>query len=303
MDDALLEAHAQLRRATYRRHPGYVDSEAATESIRAYLRPIHEEGRVAVHEEAGRVTAVLAWRHQEDAWVGEPVSQVAMDLESAPEHFRAATLDAELPRMEADLDLMLDAHHRATLEALLARGLGVDSIQLLGEPTRARAKLEARPLPPGITVTPLEARDVEATLALHRETFAREPVYCWFGANPGFLASFEERLRSDREGHFVVRRDGAFAGHVSAAVKESPFWGRAAGMDLVLAPALRGRGLLRGLYASLLDSMIEAEARVFKGGTSQPPVLRLAREMDRTLFAIHLRRGATLPHAAFEGYL
>ena len=71
----------------------------------------------------------------------------------------------------------------------------------------------------------------------------------------------------------------------------------------MLAPALRGRGLLRGLYASLLDSMIEAEARVFKGGTCQPPVLRLAREMDRALFAIHLRRGARLPRAAFEGFL
>jgi len=303
VDEALLEAHVALRRADLRRFPGFRDGDEATESIRRFLRPLHERGDVWAHEEGGRVTAALAWAHEEDSWVGPPVSRVAMDLEAAPRAFREATLDAALPRMEADLELMLDPSHLETRRALLARGLRVDSIQLLGDPGRARAKLQAPPLPAGVTLAPLGEEDIEASIALQRATFTREPEYCWFGADPRWLARCEESLRASREGHLAVRRGGAFAGHVSAAIEERPFWGRTAGMFLLLAPSLRGRGLLRPLYAALLDAMIEAEADLFKGGTSQGPVLRLAREMERPLYAIHLRRGATTPPERFGGWL
>jgi GNAT superfamily N-acetyltransferase len=83
---------------------------------------------------------------------------------------------------------------------------------------------------------------------------------------------------------------------------DNPFFGPLAGMTLLLAPALRGRGLLRALYAHLLDQMIARGAHTFRGGTSQAPVMRLAVEMERPLQGWLLRRRAHFPVSHFGAF-
>jgi len=181
-----------------------------------------------------------------------PVDQVALDYEPhAPgvEQWLASTLDRELPRMEAEIDLLLDPRLGAAFRALRERGLGVDSLQLLGDPAVAREELRS-PEPhaalaaQGLSVAPLEARWIDAVLEVQRAAFEAHPEYCWFGAHAGFLAhvreSLETKITTDDHLELVLLAGGEPVGHVSGSVDpDNAFWGPTAGMLLVLAPQAR----------------------------------------------------------------
>lgn len=323
MDDALLDAHLALRHEAYRRHALFVPSPQATAALRGFLEPIHTEGTVHALEVGGEVRAVFAWRHDPSPFQGVPLSTVAIDhaLDQAEvEPWLEQVIDRELPRMEADVDLLLDVSYQRALRALLRRGVGIDSLQLLGEPNDALSGLlEERhvepALPDGLRLVALDEPHVDAVIELYRATFAADPRYCWFGANPRYLESLREALHEDldrrvRGQHVIVRgraagraMSGEVIGHAGAAVKDRELWGPSAGMSLVLKPELRGRGLLRSIYRALLESMIANGARAFRGGTSQPPVIRLARTMRRPLQGFLLRRPTLSPRAVFDPYL
>jgi ribosomal protein S18 acetylase RimI-like enzyme len=309
MDEAILDAHVDLRLATLARHPLFAGGPRARDAIKEKLAPLHREGTVRAAEANGRITGVLAWRHDPDAWYGVPVSTVALDheLEWDARAWIDGVLDDELPRMEADLDLLLDVGYRHAYRAMRARGVGIDSLQLYGRPDVALTKLEDRSLPPAITLARMEPEHVRAVMDLSRATFIAEPQYCWFGANEGFLAYKQRELERDLEQPEHVQRvlieDGRVVGHCSASVKDDPLWGPTAGMSLILEPHLRGRGFVHAIYRHLLEHAVRAGARVMKGGTSQPPVIRLGVRMQRPAYAFVLRRRATWPESHFTPYL
>lgn len=311
----LVDAHTALRLATLSRHPWYVGSPGAHEALRERLAPIHREGTVCVAEHAGRVSGVLAWRHDPDqSQFGLPVSTVAIAYDErwdGAEGWLGSVLDRELPRMEADLDCLVDVAYREAFRALRARGVGLDSVQLLGDPREALARLtadrEVPPLPDGLAIRPLERAQLNESVALFRDAFTREPQFCWFGADERHLARLHRALEQDLdegvEGHFAMVRDGRVLGALDSTVRDDPFFGRLAGVGLVLAPELRGRGLLRPIYRHLLESMIDRAAVAFRGGTSQPPVMRLGRILGRPCAAWIMRRGAPFPASHFAAYL
>jgi hypothetical protein len=311
--DAILEAHVALRLTTLARHTALADRARAAGAIRERLAPLHHEGTVLCAEHRGRTVGVLAWRHDPDPWCGVPVSSVALDYDpgwTGAEAWLANVLDRELPRMDADLELLLDASYRAAHRALCARGVRVDSLQLLGKPREALDRLRAdraiAPLPSGMAIEPLTAEHVDDVITLHRVVFTAEPQYCWFGADERWLRRRRDTLHAELDhegGHYVVVHRGRVLGHLGARVREDPCFGRTAGMILVLARELRGRGLLRALYAHLLESMIAQGATAFRGGTCQPPVLRLGLVMGRRLLHLVMRRGAFFPETHFAPYL
>lgn len=317
MDEVLLEAHADLRLAALARHELFVGGIGARAHVIERLLPIHREGTVRVAESRGRAVAVLAWRHDPEPWYGQPVSSVALDYDARYPRIEAwldEVLDVELPRMEADLDFLLDANYREAFRAFRARGVGIDSLQLFGRPKEALARLLAdRDVPRdlsqwGVSSEPLTPELIDAVLALSRETFRREPQYCWFGANEAFLrykkAELERDLAHASHVQRVLFRDGRVVGHCSASVRpDDPLWGPIAGLSLNLVPELRGRGMLRALYRDLLEAAVERGARAMKGGTSQPPVIHLAALMKRPLHALVLRRNARTPESHFAPYL
>ena len=315
MDAALLDAHVALRLESYGRHALFVPSPEAMAALRHFLEPFHAEGTVHALEANGEVRAVFAWRHDPAPFQGAPINSVAIDYAlDLPEvkPWLERVLDAELPKMEGVIDLLLDVSHRAALRALTRRGVGIDSLQLLGDPRAAlRGLLEDRwvepTLPHGLRLAPLDEPHVDAVLELYRASFAAEPRYCWFGANPAYLRSLRETLHEDLDrrtrGQNVVLDRGRLVGHAGAAVKDSDLWGPSAGMSLVMAHEVRGRGLLRPLYRALLEDMIASGARAFRGGTSQPPVIRLGLAMNRPLQGFLLRRPVLSPRSVFDPYL
>lgn len=313
-----LAAHVALRLAAVSRRSGFVGAASTEAKLEEALAPLHREGTVHALVEGGAtggvVRAVLAWRHDPEPWQGAPVSKVAIDyLPGSPDvsEWLSDCLDRELPRMTADLDLLLDVAYAEAYRALRARGLGVEAVVLLGEPRAALRRLrEGTPrarLPADVTIAPLRVEHLDEVMALQRRTFRDAPEYCWFGANPSYLERHEKSLREDIQSpdHLqrVVLHRGAVAGHLASSVDhDNAFWGPTAGTGLLLAPALRGRGLLRALYEVLLEGAIERGAVTFKGGTSQPPVLALARRMGRPAHALSMRREAPFPEAHFAPY-
>jgi GNAT superfamily N-acetyltransferase len=288
-------AFAQLRLATLARTPGALPGSAA----RARLLDFWRRGMAK-----GAHHALLPGRAQlfafadPSTWFGGPCVIAVADRHPAhgdPETlaFLADALTAS-PLMAGD-DVLLEiaADDPALLALALERGLGIDSVIQVGHPARARARLgPTPPLPADLSLRPLERHHVEAVIALHRETFAAQPEYCWFGAWPAHLEGLAAALGKAPAGHAVLVSGSRVLGHIGVDIEaDDPFWGSVGGLELVLAPELRGRGLLRTLYAELLDGLVSAGCEVMKGGTSQPAVLHLGQVLGRPWHALNLRRG------------
>ncbi|MEZ4340002.1 MAG: hypothetical protein R3B82_25555 [Sandaracinaceae bacterium] len=306
----LLEEQLALRLAAYRSKAPFRGHDTAEAKLRGFLGPIHELGEVRVLRHGSRVEAAIAWRRDDGSWFGPPVYTVAIDQRSGAdvEGWLAEVLAEVVPTLDADLDLLVDAQYRETYRALGRVGVGVDSIQLIGDVERAARELRRAPMPEGVRLERLTVDHVEPILALYAETFAAEPEYCWFGAHPSYLSRQREKLEATlaSPGHLelVLLTERGPRGHASATVdQENAFWGPTAGMSLCFAPELRGRGVLRPVYGALLDGMRERGAVAFKGGTSQPAVMRLGLEMGRVLQGVNMKRHVHFDEAHFAPYL
>jgi L-amino acid N-acyltransferase YncA len=308
----LCEAHVALRLAAFGRHAGFVGGARAPDRVRAYLGPHHERGRARAWTRDGRLEAIVTWRFDDAAWFGGAGRNVAIDhrLDGESRHLDAwlePVLDEVLAEATGELDLLVDARYDAAHRVLRSR-LGVDSVQLVGDVATARARLRRAPVPAGIRLEPMTSEDIEPVMALYARTFADEPQFCWFGAFPARLASqrasLVEALAADGIERVLRDDGGRVIGHAGASVDpDNPFWGSSAGMTLCFAPEARGRGVLRAVYGDLLDAMAARGVRVFKGGTSQPAVLHLGRELGRVMHGVNYRREAPFDAAYFGDWL
>lgn len=307
----LLDAHIALRLDAFRRHAAFVGDPRAVDRVRAYLGPQHERGRVRAWIRDGRLEAIVAWRFDDDAWFGGTAWNVAidhrLDVDSTlVDAWLARVLDEVLAEATGELDLLVDAHYAAAHRVLRPR-LGIDSVQLVGGVETACERLRRAPMPRGIRLEAMTHDDVEPVLALYARTFADEPEFCWFGAFPSRTASQRASLLEalDQDGIERVLRteEGHLIGHAGASVQlDNAFWGPSAGMSLCFAPEARGRGVLRAVYSDLLDAMRVRGVRTFKGGTSQPAVMHLGREMGRALHAVNYRREAPFEAVYFGSW-
>ena len=307
MDPRALDAHVALRLAALSRHEDFLPSPRAARAVREFLAALHSQGTVRVFETGGQIQAVWVWRHDEQPWCGDPVSAMAIDHvdPSGPaiERWLSSTLEVELRAMKAPPMVQVAPWYTAARRALQRRGFGVDSITLLGRPGVALSRLISdrpiRALPSNLRFEPMLPKHVDPVLELQREVFTASPEFCFFGANKRYLRDRRPILLAQLEppDHLerVLLLNDEPVGHVGATVDpDNAFWGPCAGMSLLLAPRLQGRGLLRALYATLLSGMVERGARTFKGGTNQPPVLKLARVMGRPLESLLMRPGGSL---------
>ncbi|MCB9615178.1 MAG: hypothetical protein H6722_22300 [Sandaracinus sp.] len=304
-----LDEHVALRLAAFRRHRPYLESPAAEAAVREHLTPHHTTGSVHVHRRGDRVSAIAAWRFVPDSWFGAPSWNVAIDhdVEAPAEEIEAWLLDTlgpVMPTLEAELDVLVHASYPPVLAALRRLGLGIDSVQLVGEVDRALARLEDAPLPSGLRITPMREDDLPEVFAMLERTFVEEPEHGWFCALPKFIAKQREQLkaaaRDPKALQLVVREGERVVGHVGASIDlANPFWGPSTSLGLCFAPSIRGRGVLRPLYRAFLEGLRARGVRVFRGGTSRPAVMHLGRVMDRTLQGLNLRRGAPFPPSHF----
>lgn len=283
-DDATFVA---LRMRALGDTPGFVGADVARERLRQMYERAARLDRVHhVVREAGQVVAQVMSFRDPDAWFGGPVVPCWIDRIGGPVEPLLEVLDQHGLGPTALIEI--GVHDGPLLSGLEACGFGIDSVVQVGDPHVALRALHAAQA--SIDIAPLAPQHVPQVIALHREVFSAEPQWCWFGAYPEHLERMAETLYRMPAGQFVVREAGRVVGHLGAEVDDNPYWGRVGGLELVLAPALHGRGLARALYRVALQSLVQRAAKVMKGGTSQPGVMALGREMQRPWHAFNLRR-------------
>lgn len=325
MDDAtLIEAWVGLNHAALSTVPQYRGGPAARrhslDFVTSAVCRARLDGQLWTRVVDGRLTAAVAAYPDPGSWYGVPVHAVAVTVDDAApgaagwlvERLRALTVTPGL----APLDLHLYSAWRGAIDAVLAAGLGigVDSVVLVGATAPALAALVAKYDPPrdlsafGLDAgPPRDVAEIDAVVALERRVFERWPAYCWFGASPLALARTRGALLDTLRGAgemAVIRRGDDPLGYVHFGVElDAPFWGAQAGVGLLLDPSLWGRGLVKTIYRAGLERLVEQGVGVFKGGTSQPPVLGLGRLMRRVALGVHLRAGVPFDRAHFQGFV
>jgi GNAT superfamily N-acetyltransferase len=287
-----------MRLATLGRLPGFRNGKVAADAVASLYQRGQAHGLVEVRQEG---LGQLVYFRDPETWYGEPA--VIGFLDVAPhEEGLAFVLDA-VERHAEELDettFLQVAPDEKLLEGLVARGFGLDSVLLGGVPRLAAARLRPVAAPSEMKLLPTRGREqrVDFVNGIHRSVFSAEPEYCWFGAYPRHL----ERVRQ-----MLLRQDGQFAivegerviGHLGVDVRNDPMWGRTGGLELLLLPEYRGRGLARWLYREALAFMVAEGAVMMMGGTAQPPVLHLARELGRPWIGFNIRRKTRFPPEHF----
>ena len=248
-----------------------------------------------------------AWPVQTCTVLGVPDDEVAL-------RWLNATL-AELAQCfdRRTFTLALPPHLRALLPGLARRDVGISSVRLVGEPQVALARLcsaqaIARDLAAhSVEIRPLVAGAIPAVLDLRRRIFAAQPQWCWFGADRSFLKGEARRLRLAVHDPLntleVLWRDAEVVGFAAMQPSHRAGIGAVAGMDLLLAPALRGRGVVKTLYRRLLEAAVARSVPYFAGHTAQPAVMALGRRMGRVSTTLDLRRAPHLPPGWFGSAL
>lgn len=306
---SLLEEHVALRLAAFRGLSPFVDGPAAEEAVRTYLSAHHANGEVRAWSFDGKLAAIVAWNFVPDTWFGAPSWNVAVDhrTDVPADRVESWLLDAlgpALPGLDAEIDLLLPASYRPAFSALRRLGLGIDSVQLVGEVEVALASLGDSRLSTSLAIEPLDAESLPAVLGLLERTFADEPEHGWFCALPAFLARQRDELEKSLDDanalQLVVKSGQHVVGHVGATIKlDNPFWGPSASLGICLDSSIRRRGVLRPLYRAFLEGLRARGLRVFRGGTSRPEVMHLGHVMRRTLQGLNLRRNVPFPDAHF----
>jgi|GEM_PF-1892241 len=244
----------------------------------------------------------LVTAHDRAPWFGSPTTLVFADRDRTDPRALAAltaALAADGDHLAPDVWLEIDPRDDGLLIALLGLGWHVDSVISAGSLALARERMDAvlGPTPPGGDAWRLLGpADVAPVAQLYATTFRANPEFCWFGAYPDHVAHVRDGLTawtetmSTAEAHWVVDGPSGIAGHVSVDMADEPFWGRAAGVGIVLAPEADGKGLLKAAYRRAIVVARGEGANVWKGGTSQPAVMALGARLGRVWHQIGLRR-------------
>lgn len=324
-DAALIDELAALALEQLGRIPVVRADDAAHAKLVGYYSKglSHEDsGLEVLRGPDGKLRAFACHWFEVESWFGVPCRDVTLHrrlADSAAQAWLCEAYDRIAGPPDAP-DRTIHVHAQSSdplvRDHLVRRGYGIEAAVTYGEAEAALERLVSACDPPrdlsalGLELAPLSSEaDVDAFTALSRQTFSDEPQWCWFGASDAFLAAQRESLLealATPESHCwqVVRRDGRFAGMFGCSIDlDNPIWGPSAGMDLLLAPELRGRGVLKTAYRLTLEAMIAAGARVFRGGTSQPGVMHYARLMGRQLTSTAHHMGAPFPPEHFRPVL
>ncbi len=312
MEDLVLDL-AELAHARMARDARYLHGEAALEQWRDYFRTglAEAEGVHLLRREGVLQAAVIDWPDPE-SWFGAPTQVGFVEYREEAVEAALAMVEHRLPGWGPRIDVNVHATQAPLRARLIEKGLGIDSVVLLGTPHQALQQLMDRYAPPanlehlGLRVARLSTEaEVDAMMALKAEAFTKEPQWCWFGAKPKYLAGeraghIEELSDPDALRWVVYRGEEVVGSFGSDFQPANNFWGRHGGADLILHESVRGRGIVKTAYRLMMEGLAAKRAQVFKGGTSQAAVMGLGKVMGRALIATHHRRDARLPTSHFE---
>lgn len=291
-------------------HEGADDPRPAAERFaRDLLEQVETNGTLMTHGPDRAPDAYVAWyRRDHDPGLGVPTARLCCDW--SDEDGRAWVFDVLRSHPEATAApvlVMVDANRPQLRDQLIELGLGIDSISLTGRTEQGLDALGDPDVPPGITIRPLETADIEPFLDLQEAVFSAEPQYCWFGGTPEFRDSTRRSLlegRPDRTAHrWAVLDDRGLAGVFSCDHSDNPMWGPMGGLYFCFHRRIRGLGLTRPAYRRQLGALHADGVPLYRGSTSQPPILAMARVLARRPNAWNMRRHTHFPPEHFASWL
>ena len=262
-------------------------------------------GDIRVFAPDGEARAVLICGAHDSEVFGSTVDELKVHFAPGDEVARR-WVEVQLPSLSWASDrthtMSLAATHHALLPALLYHGLGIDSVELLGNTQTSLTRLVERYDPPGdfqaagLRYVPLREDLLEAATALRETVFSRLPEYCWFGASEGHLRSYRTRMATELRGPHLwfalLEADRVVGVFGSSISPHNPLWGPRGGLEFIFDEKFCGRGLVKTAYRIGLEGLIDAGLPVYKGATAQPAVMSLGQLMERELQLVHLRSGA-----------
>jgi hypothetical protein len=184
----------------------------------------------------------------------------------------------------------------------MALGMSIDSQILVGKTALAREPL-ARHLAKktgdaleenGLRIRDLKTLDeVRQIVALKKKVFYEEPARCWFGTRSAMLDGeskrFSEFLRLSpraraKQGRFLVVLDerDRVRGYGGIYIETKNKVQRDRGnLDYCFSREIQGLGVGSLVYLELLNSLYKQKITLFRGHTSNPAILRLAKITKR----------------------
>ena len=314
-----LDAIVRLRVEALQQHRLYVGGTQAQTKMREHvekaLASAQRSGCSIVYAPKGKLRAHFTRWHEGSAWYGSPTDFCMVDHQLGNED-AAAWLAEMLGKQSANFspifDLTLDSSYPELFHRLVELGLGVDSVILVGDTRSSLSRLansEKNAAGQDVDIRKLTWKDIDAVVELERVVNTATPQFCWFGRTESFLQQERDRLsryfseESLDVRNVIVNGDNEVVGYFGASVDNNPHWGRCGGMVFVLAPELQGKGLARQLYLTVLRQMLDRGVSRFKGGTSQPGIMKLSRVMGREVAAWVFRRGTPFSVSHFGDFV
>lgn len=282
---------------------------------RRLLRPFREAHDLQVWPRDGSPRAALAFSKLPDHAFG--FEGARLHLAADPRDPRAVQALASMIRTyEAERRFPLFCEPVWSLRSLVPElqriGLGVDGLSLVGDVLTSLEVLSRHRTKQGVRAcdhlgnecivrrgTP---DDVDAVLAL-RETLFQHPdePWRWYVGRPADLARKRVRLSAEDSRLWVVEQQGVIGGYIHSAMHRHSFVIRhLAGIDVALAPNLRGFGLLKPLIRLALEDLWKRGIYAYSGLSSRPEVLRVAKQLERHPVRIAMRSGAPHDRTFFE---
>lgn len=142
----------------------------------------------------------------------------------------------------------------------------------------------------GLHLETLKTREqLKQMLGIIRREFNRNPQFGSFvGSRDNLQRAYRKFLvelkRRRPTTYVILDANRKVQGYFAFDPRRRSFLGRkTCGVELAFDQKIQGRGLAPFAYATMFREMIRRNCRVYLGGTSQPPILRLSRLMRREL--------------------
>ncbi len=216
-------------------------------------------------------------------------------MNQVSDHSALFRKDTSLYLMNSEFELM---------DFLYNSGFHIRSRATMGDPLVALNGLVSAYDPPKnldhleLVIRPPEMKDLDTILQITRKEFSRNPQFGWFAASKQYLKSAKERIgreikspKSKGTQLAVYSKRGRLLGHSGMYVSKTPMYGLASGADITLDQSIQGKGIAKTLYRMTLEELVRRKVKIFRGGTSQPGMLKLNQVMGRRTHGYLMQSG------------
>ncbi|MEM6733706.1 MAG: GNAT family N-acetyltransferase, partial [Myxococcota bacterium] len=182
-----------------------------------------------------------------------------------------ATLSWLIPELDEPLEIELTSAYRHLLPSFAQHGIVPKSVTQIGTPDRtlhrflnrsSKADVDRFRLPEGY------ALQIQSETHLGEVLRLRDRVGYETRHEVGECARSEAMC-------WVVLNQEQVVGYVKVHVRDDPYWGRTAELDLVLAPEHWKSSLLGAAYERALRAAVQTGAECVRNRTSQPETFKL----------------------------